>query len=69
MTFPPGKRGLNQLQHASSSGNHDSGEHAKDRGVPLTIQGLRSNTSEKEFHAVFFDVEALIGIYFLTYIV
>ncbi|XP_046440938.1 WD repeat-containing protein 7-like isoform X2 [Daphnia pulex] len=53
-------RGLNQLQHASASGHHDSGDHAKDRGVPLTIQGLRSNASEKEFHAVFFDAEALV---------
>lgn len=62
----PPKRGLNQLQHASASGHHDSGDHAKDRGVPLTIQGLRSNASEKEFHAVFFDAEALVGILFLN---
>lgn len=49
------------MQHLSSSGHQDSGDHVKDRGVPLTIQGLRSNASETEFHAVFFDAEALVG--------
>ncbi len=45
----------------SSSAHQDTGDHAKDRGVPLTIQGLRSNASETEFHAIFFDAEALVG--------
>lgn len=45
----------------SSSGHQDSGDHVKDRGVPLSIQGLRSNGNESEFHAVFFDAEALVG--------
>lgn len=49
------------MQHVNSSGNHDSGDHGKDRGVPLSIQGLRSSASEAEFHAAFFDAEALIS--------
>ncbi|XP_057372178.1 WD repeat-containing protein 7-like isoform X1 [Daphnia carinata] len=53
-------RGLNQLQHANASNNQDSGDLSKDRGVPLSIQGLRSHSSETEFHAVFFDAEALV---------
>ena len=30
---------------------------------PLTIQGFRSNPIEGEFHAIFFDAEALIGMF------
>jgi len=53
-------RGLNQLQHLSASGHHDSDHHLKERSLPLSFQGLRTNPTDGEFHAVFFDAEALI---------
>lgn len=55
------QRGLNHLQHLSGTGHHDSDHHLKERSIPLTFQGLRTNTTDGEFHAVFFDAEALIG--------
>ena len=60
------QRGLNQLQHLSGPGHHDSDHHLKERSIPLTFQGLRTNPIDGEFHAVFFDAEALIGEFLLS---
>ena len=49
------------MQHLNSGGHQESGDHVKDRGVPLTIQGLKSSGSESELHTIFFDAEAVVG--------
>lgn len=59
--FCVSQRGLNQLQHHGVGGHSDSGHPNKERGVPVTVQGLRTNPKDGESHAILFDAEALIG--------
>lgn len=38
-------------------------EMLKPTGYPLLIQGVRTNTRDPDSHVLFFDTEALIGMY------
>ncbi|XP_034938859.1 WD repeat-containing protein 7 isoform X3 [Chelonus insularis] len=54
------QRGLHQLQQLHGGHGNEQDCHMKTKGVPLMIQGFRSNPKDPESHILFFDVEALI---------
>lgn len=64
------QRGLNQLHHpqAHAQAAADGGEMQRARAQPLVIQGLRTNPKDQDSHVLFFDIEALVGEHFYSFL-
>ncbi|KAK7866525.1 hypothetical protein R5R35_002482 [Gryllus longicercus] len=54
------QRGLHQLQQLHQGAHQDPGDVPRPRGLPLDVQGLRTNPRDPEAHVLCFDIEALI---------
>ncbi|GLH07771.1 uncharacterized protein GBIM_13199 [Gryllus bimaculatus] len=57
------QRGLHQLQQLHQGAHQDPGDVPRPRGLPLDVQGLRTNPRDPEAHVLCFDIEALIDFF------